>query len=121
MLTIEKVQRTHLMLLIAVTGAAFALPGIDPWSIAVGGGVMAANAALMQGLFRRLLRPGRSGARLLALAFLTLKLGFLLALLGLLFERIRLDGMSFAGGVTVFLVAAVAEAVRSGGGSRGET
>ena len=49
-----------------------------------------------------------------AVAMLVAKFGLFLGLLGLIFWRVSVDGLSFAVGITLFLAAAVVEAVRVG-------
>lgn len=118
-LTIDQVERLHWWMLAAVTLVAALVPGASPVSLAAGGLFMGTSVNLMKRLVARLVRPG--GRLAPALALLTAKTALFLGLLVLLFKRIPIDGMSFAGGATVFLVAAVVSAVRSGERSRGES
>ena len=118
MLQLERVERLHLSLLALVVASAALTNWLHPWSVAAGGGVMAANVWLMKSVVRRALRPdGQAGV---AMAMLAGKFGLLLALLVLLFWRVSLDGMSFAVGITLFPAAAVIEAVRVETRAQGE-
>ena len=118
-LSIEAVERLHWLLLAGAVGLAFLVPEASPASVAAGGGFMGANVNLMKHLLRRVLRPG--GPSLApAMILLVLKICLFLGLLVLLFRRIPIDGLSFAAGATVFLIAAVIGAVRTGGTSQGE-
>lgn len=118
-MTIDQVERLHWWMLAAATLIAAVVPGASPLSVAAGGVFMGTSVNLMKRLVARLVQPG--GRLAPALALLTAKTALFLGLLVLLFKRIPIDGVSFAGGATVFLLAAVVGAVRSGGTSRGES
>lgn len=117
---IERIERLHWGLLAAGVALAFLVPGLSPIGVAAGGVFMGANVNLMKRLMQRLLGPGGSGNAGSAVALMILKTGLFLALLALLFWRVPIDGLSFAVGTTLFLVAAVVGAllpVRSQGES----
>jgi hypothetical protein len=119
-LSIEAIERLHWVLLAAAVAAAFAIPSASPASVAAGGAFMGANVNLMKHLLRRVLRPG--GPSLApAMILLVLKFCLFLGLLVLLFERIPIEGLSFAAGATVFLFAAVIGALRTGGTAQGDS
>lgn len=119
-LSIEQVEKLHWGLLVVAVGVALLVPGASPISVAAGGAFMGANVNLMKHLLRRVLRPGGEPRVGIAIGLLALKLCLFLGLLLLLFRRIPIDGLSFAGGATVFLVASVVGAALSGGASQGE-
>lgn len=111
---LERIEWLHLGLVVAVVAAAALTRWLEPWSTALGGAVMGGNVWLMKGVVRRALQPGGRARMAAGIAMLVAKFGVLLGLLGLLFWRISLDGASFAVGITLFLIASVAEAVRVG-------
>ena len=118
-LTIGAVERLHWLLLAGAVALSFLIPSASPASVAAGGIFMGANVNLMKQILARVLRPG--GPRLAAaMTLLVLKICLFLGLLVLLFRRIPIDGLSFAAGATVFLIAAVIGAVRAGETSQGE-
>ncbi len=117
---LEDVERLHLALLGSAVLAAVLLPWPKPGSVLAGGAVMGLNVWLMKGIVRRLLRAEGPQGVGTAMILLLLKFALLLGLLGLLFWRVSLDGMSFALGITLFLVAAVVEAVRASFSNQGE-
>jgi hypothetical protein len=80
---------------------------------------MGTSVNLMKRLAARLVQP--AGRLVPALALLTAKTCLFLGLLVLLFRRIPIDGLSFAAGATVFLIAAVVSALRPGETSRGKS
>lgn len=118
--SIERIERLHWGLLAAGVALAFLVPGLSPVGVAAGGLFMGANVNLMKRLLQRLLGPGGARNPAPAIAFMIGKTGLFLALLALLFWRVPIDGLSFAVGTTLFLVAAVVGAllpVRSQGES----
>ena len=119
-MTIGQIEWLHWGLLVVAVGVAFLIPGASPASVAAGGAFMGANVNLMKHLLRRVLQPGGESRVGIAIGLLVLKLGLFLGLLLLLFRRISIDGLSFAGGATVFLVAAVLGTALYGGASQGE-
>ena len=119
-ITIERVERLHWALLALAVAGSFLVPGASPASVAAGGVFMGANVTLMKHLLRRVLRPAGAQRVGTAMALLALKMGLFLGLLLLLFRRIPIDGLSFAGGATVFLAAAVIGTLRSDETIQGE-
>jgi len=114
LLRLERIEVLNLVLVVAAVLAAWLTGWLDPWSVGLGGAVMGLNVWLMKGIVRRALRPGGPGRTAVALGLLVGKFGLFLGLLGLLFWRASIDGMGFAVGITLFLVASVVEAVRVG-------
>jgi len=108
---IRRIERLHWLLLAAVVALSFAVPGLSPIGVAAGGAFMGVNVNLMKRLLQRVLGPGGGGSPTAAIALLVGKTGLFLALLALLFWRVPLDGLSFAVGATLFLVAAVVGAL----------
>ncbi len=113
---LTRIGRTHVGLLGATGGVAYATHWIEPGSVLLGGAVMGANFYLLR-LITNWLRPDAAGAAgrarvALAVGAFVLKFGLLLGLLAALFWRVPIEGMSFAVGVTMLLVACVLEAVR---------
>jgi len=95
---------------------AYATHSGAPGSLLLGGIVMGVNFWLLR-LVTNVLRPsvleaGKPGRVALAIAALTLKFALFLGLLGLLFWRVPIDGLSFAVGVTLLLVACLLEVAR---------
>jgi hypothetical protein len=119
--SLERIERLHWALLAVVALAAFAVPGLQPGSVAAGGVFMGLNVLLMKRLLGRL--AGSPGPRHPgpAIFLLGAKTCLFLALLALLFWRVPIDGLSFAVGASVFLVAAVVGAVLPGARSQGES
>jgi hypothetical protein len=83
----------------------------------LGGLVMGANFWLLR-IITNVLRPGsldpgKRGRVVLAVAAMTLKFGLFLGLLAALFWRLPIEGMSFALGVTLLLVACLLEVGRN--------
>jgi len=113
---LTRISVVHVVLVAAAAGVAYATRWIEPASLVLGGAVMGANFYLLR-LISNLLRPewldaARRGRAALAVAALVLKFGLFLGLLAALFWRVTLEGMSFALGVTLLLVACVVEAAR---------
>jgi small neutral amino acid transporter SnatA (MarC family) len=81
-----------------------------------GGAVMGANFYLLRVmsnlLVARAMDPSRRGRKAVAVAAMLLKFTLFLGLLGLLFWRVPIEGMSFAAGVTLLLIACVFEVLR---------
>ena len=112
---LTRIGKIHVGLLGATGGVAYATHWAEPGSVLLGGAVMGANFYLLR-LIAHLLRPDafdpeKRGRIALAVAAFVLKLGLFLGLLGALFWRLPIEGMSFALGVTLLLVACVVEAV----------
>jgi len=113
---LTRIGKIHLGLLGATGCAAYATHWAEPGSILLGGAVMGANFYLLR-LITNLLRPDafdpeKRGRVALAVAAFVLKFGLFLGVLAALFWRVPIEGMSFALGVTLLLVACVLEVVR---------
>jgi len=113
---LTRIGRIHLGLLGATGGVAYATHFAEPGSVLLGGAVMGANFYLLR-LITNLLRPDafdpeKRGRVALAVAAFVLKFGLFLGLLAALFWRLPIEGMSFALGVTLLLVACVLEVAR---------
>jgi len=113
---LARIGKLHVGLLGATGGVAYATHWIEPGSLLLGGAVMGANFYLLR-LIAAALRPdafepGKRGRTVLAVGAFVLKFGLFLGLLAALFWRLPIEGMSFACGVTLLLVACVVEAVR---------
>lgn len=99
-------------------GVACVTGWVEPVSLLLGGAVMGVNFVLLA-LIAHLLHggttkpPGR-GRTALGVAAIVLKFGLFLGLLAALFWHLPIEGMSFALGVTLLLVACVIEAARHG-------
>jgi hypothetical protein len=113
---LTRIGKVHVMLLVVSSGVAYATRWLEPLSVLLGGLVMGVNFWLLR-LITNLLRrdafdPGKRGRVAVAVAAMILKFGLFLALLAALFWRLPIEGMSFALGVTILLVACVLEAAR---------
>jgi hypothetical protein len=113
---LTRISKIHVGLLGATGGLAYATHWAEPGSVLLGGAVMGANFYLLR-LITNLLSPDafnpeKRGRVTLAVAAFVLKFGLFLALLAALLLRLPIEGMSFALGVTLLLVACVVEAVR---------
>jgi hypothetical protein len=113
---LTRIGKIHVGLLGATGGLAYATHWIEPGSVLLGGAVMGANFYLLR-LIAHLLRPdafdpAKRGRIVLAVAAFVLKFGLFIGLLAALFWRLPIEGMSFALGVTLLLVACVLEAAR---------
>ena len=109
---LEEIERTHVMLLATVVGAAFLTRWLSPWSVLLGGAVMGANFWLMRQLFARLLQPANRSRPRIVLALALAKFSLFVGLLGVLFWRVEIDALGFAVGATVLLVACLTQALR---------
>ncbi len=108
---LTRITKMHIGLVGATGGLCYATHWGEAGSVLLGGAVMGANFYLLR-LISNLLLPnaGDSGRRVgLAVAAMILKFGLFLGLLGMLFWRVPIAGMSFAAGVTMLLVACVLE------------
>jgi hypothetical protein len=113
---LTRIGKLHVGLVGATGGVAYATHWMEPGSVLLGGAVMGANFYLLR-LIAWLLRPDafdaeKRGRVALAVAAFVLKFGLFLGLLAALFWRLPIEGMSFALGVTLLLVACVLEAAR---------
>jgi hypothetical protein len=114
---LTRIGTFHVILLALVGAVAYATRWADAGSVLLGGLVMGANFWLLR-IITNVLRPGwlEASARrrvALAVAAMTLKFGLFLALLAALFWRLPIEGMSFALGVTLLLVACLLEVGRN--------
>ncbi len=114
---LTRIGKFHVGLLAAVGALAYATRWADAGSILLGGLVMGLNFWLLR-IMTNVLRPGsvdpsKRGRVGLAVAAMTLKFGLFLGLLAALFWRLPIEGMSFALGVTLLLVACLLEVGRS--------
>jgi hypothetical protein len=114
---LTRIGKLHVGLLGATGGVAYATHWAEPVSLLLGGAVMGVNFWLLR-LLTNVLRPGdgQGGSRTraaVAVAAMTLKFTLFLGLLAALFWRVPIEGMSFAGGVTVLLVACLLEVGRN--------
>ena len=104
--------------LLAVAGAlAYATRWAEPGSVLLGGLVMGANFWLLR-IITNVLHPGgldpsKRGRVTLAIAAMTLKFGLFIGLLAALFWNLPIEGISFALGVTLLLVACLLEVGRN--------
>jgi hypothetical protein len=114
---LTRIGKFHVGLLAAVGAMAYATHWVEPGSVLLGGVVMGANFWLLR-IITNVLRPGsldpsKRGRVALAVAAMTLKFGLFLGLLAALFWRLPIEGMSFALGVTLLLVACLLEVGRN--------
>ena len=113
---LARITKLHVGLVGATGGLSYATHIGEPGSLLLGGAVMGANFYLLRLIGNLLLPrakdPSRRGPAAVAVAAMLLKFGLFLGLLGMLFWRVPIEGMSFAVGVTLLLVACVLEALR---------
>lgn len=119
--SIERIERLHWGILGAAVLVALAIPEASPLSIAAGGAFMGFNVNLMKRLLQRLSQAAAPQSPGSAIALLGLKTLLFLALLALLFWRVPIDGLSFAVGATMFLVAAVVGSLFPARSTQGES
>src|SRR5262249_9055600 len=110
---LRRIGKLHLGLLGAAGAVAYGTRWVEPGSLLLGGAVMGLNFWLLRGITSvmrpDLLDPGKRGRVALAVTAFVLKFGLFIGLLAALFWRLPIEGMSFALGVTVLLVACVLE------------
>ncbi len=114
---LTRIGKLHVGLVGASSSVAYATHWAEPGSLLLGGAVMGANFYLLR-LITNLFRPDsfdstKRGRAALAVAAFVLKFGLFLGLLAALFWRLPIEGMSFALGVTLLLVACVLEVARN--------
>jgi hypothetical protein len=113
---LTRITKLHVGLLGATGGLSYATHIGAPGSLLLGGAVMGANFYLLRVmsnlLVARAMDPSRRGRKAVAVVAMLLKFTLFLGLLGLLFWRVPVEGMSFAVGVTLLLVACVLEVLR---------
>jgi len=110
-MNLERIEHLHLVLLGTAALTAAATGWLHAGSVLFGGAVMGANFRLLKEIVHRAVRPGRGLAG--ALMLFGAKFALFLGLLALAFSRVRVDGLSFAAGVTLLLSACVIEALRA--------
>jgi hypothetical protein len=113
---LTRIGKFHAALLGATGGVAYATHWMEPARLLLGGVVMGVNFWLLR-VISNLLRPDafdptKRGQAALAVAAFGLKFGLFLGLLAALFWRVPIEGMSFAVGVTLLLVACLLEVAR---------
>ncbi len=113
---LTRISKIHVGLLGATGGLAYVTQWMQPGSVLLGGAVMGANFWLLR-LITNLLRPPATESRqrlrvIVAVAAFVLKFTLFLGLIGLLFWRVPIEGMSFALGATLLLVACLIEVAR---------
>src|SRR5574340_223772 len=123
MIELSRILWVHAGLVGAGGGVSYLTHWGAPGSLLLGGAVMGLNFWLLQ-LASNVLRPtildaARPGRAALAIAALSLKFAVFLGLLGLLFWRVPIEGLSFAVGVTLLLVACLVELARAEGRRKG--
>jgi hypothetical protein len=104
---LRRVAMAHGALIVVLLAGLSAL-GLPTGGAALGGAAIGLAFLALWGIARTLAAEGRRGA-LAALGALKVG-GYLLLAAGILTRRIVVDGPGFAGGVTCFLLAAVAVA-----------
>ena len=114
---LTRIGKFHLGLLTLVAAVAYFTHWAAPGSVVLGGLVMGANFWLLR-LITNVLCPAdtessQRGRVTLAVTALTLKFGLFLGLLAALFWRFPIEGMSFALGVTLLLIACLLEVGRN--------
>ncbi len=118
---LEHIERVHFGLIAAAAAAAWSTGWMGPGSVALGGGVMAANLWLLKQIARRLLTPETAAERPGVVLLLVLaKFSIFIGLLGLLFWKVPLDPMAFAAGATLLMVACVVVALGTQNGTAPE-
>jgi hypothetical protein len=120
---LTRITKLHVGLVGATGGLSYATNWGAPGSLLLGGAVMGLNFWLLR-IVTNVLRPSvldaaKPGRMAAAIAALTLKFTLFLGLLGLLFWRVPVEGMSFAVGVTLLLVACLLEVARAELSSKG--
>ena len=115
-LDLTRIGKLHVGLVGATGGVGYVTQWVEPGSLLLGGAVMGVNFWLLR-LISNLLRPDALGAAkpgraALAVAAFVLKFGLFIGMLAALFWRLPIEGMSFAIGVTLLLVACLLETAR---------
>ena len=113
---LTRIVKFHVALLALTGSVAYATRWMEPGSLLAGGAVMGANFWLLRLITNLLLPgafdPGKRGRVAVAVAAMILKFGLFLGLLAALFWRLPIEGMSFALGVTLLLLACLVEVAR---------
>lgn len=114
MIDLGRIARAHIALVAGASILSYASGRLAPGSIVLGGALMGANLWLMNvmvgAIVRAVAEPGGSGGAGWAVVAMSLKFGLFLGLIAALFWRLPIEGMSFALGSTLLLVACVLEA-----------
>ena len=109
-LRLQDIERLHLGLLAVAVCAAYASGRLAPLSLLLGGAVMGGNFWLMRQLASRMITPERRRPGVVLTLMLT-KFSLFIALVGLLFWRVRVDALAFGLGASLLLVSCVAAAL----------
>ncbi len=114
---LNRILKIHVSFLAGAVAVAVATRWMDVASLLLGGAVMGLNLWLLRIIARALgaaaADPQRQGEVGWALGAILLKFGLFIGLIAALFWRLPVEGMSFAVGVTLLLVACVVEAVNA--------
>ena len=115
---LTRVAKIHVALLTGAVVLALATRWMDAASVLLGGAVMGLNLWLLRiiagALTGAAADPQRQRQVGWALGAILLKFGLFLGLAAMLLWRLPVEGMSFALGVTLLLVACVIAAVQAG-------
>ena len=113
MIDLTRIGKLHVALVVAAGVLAYATRWLDPGSLVLGGLIMGANFWLLRvisgGLIGAMQRRADRKRVGLALGAMTLKFALFVGLLAALFWRVPIEGVSFAVGVTLLLVACLIE------------
>jgi len=116
MVDLTRILKLHVGLLGATGGLAYATHSLQVGSLLLGGAVMGLNVWLLRlmtnGLRPGILDPGRGLHVAVAVGAFVLKFAVFVGLAGLLFWRLPIEGLSFATGVTLLLIACLLEVAR---------
>jgi hypothetical protein len=111
---LSRISKLHAALVGTTGTLAYATHVGAPGSVVLGGALMGVNFWLLRVIVgaacRGAAESGGRGRAVLALGAVLLKFTLFLGVLAALFLRLPVDGMSFACGVTLLLVACVLEA-----------
>ena len=120
-LDLARIGRLHVGLVGTSGGLAYATQWGGAGSVLLGGAVMGVNVVLLKLITNAIssaaTNPDKPRRAELAVGAFVVKFGLFLVLLAGLFWRLPIDGMSFAFGATLLLVAVVVEALRSDPGA----
>ena len=114
MIDLTRILRTHVGMVGACTGVSYATRFGDPTSLLLGGVVMGVNFLLLRWIVVAVTNtdPDKTRSKAVGVGAFVLKFGLFLGLLAGVFWRLPIDGMSFAFGATLLVVACVVEALR---------
>lgn len=114
---VTRISKLHVGLVGAATAMGLATHWVAPGSVLLGGAVMGANFYLLR-MITNVVRPARRDQVVrrtrvvLAVAAFVLKFCLFMGILFALFWRLPIEGLSFALGVTLLLVACLLETAR---------